>query len=701
MPISIIYNASAVNSRNNLVNANQGIDTAIKRLSSGLKIARASDDVAGLAVGTQLQSNVTVLKAAANNVQQANALLAIADGALDNIGQMLQRMLSLSSQATSAALNDASRAYLNQEFQGLKDEINRISSYTKFNGINLIDGTFGQAKEYDPTISNDIASITRSNDVSLSSLVVDKSYISKDPYAIADLRVPGFSLQLSDGAVAPTGGNIGAIAIAYGAEESTWSVVVGALTYSGKVSNELGSQQNAVLTDTAGSGESIQITNASAVNLQITDQSDANQMSNALVFAFGAATAYASGIDAATTNAGGSLTPLHLIGKPNRISDFSVINNSFQLSDGGTAPTGTIIRDFAIQYLNTTNSIWSVTMDAAGGGTITYQGSVSNTLGVGATANLVATDASGEILTLTNSHITIDMNVSNQSDANQVANALKEAFVGITYATGMDAADIANTNNKTLSDLDLLSDAPKVIDMSVVGASLEFSGTKASGTIDDFRITYSDTQSDWNVIIGGVAYNGQVDNKLRSGGTVDLVSTDGSGKVLTMKNNTARSMSLDSQVEAERLFATLNNSMKKGVAFQVGTISSDQVSVALAGNSTSILGINESVIDNVGSPTSTLSASAATLAVDKITKAIQSVLAHRAEVGAITSRFDKAFNAISTSAQNQDAARGVYLDADIAQESSNLAAEQVKMNASISVLAQANELTKSLLKLLG
>jgi flagellin len=703
MPISIIYNASAVNSRNNLVNANQGIDTAIKRLSSGMKIARASDDVAGLAVGTQLQSNVTVLKAAANNVQQANALLAIADGALDNIGQMLQRMLSLSSQATSASLNDASRAYLNQEFQGLKDEINRISEYTKFNGINLLDGTFGKAKEYDPTISNDIASITQSNDISLQSLVVDKSYISKDPYAIADLRVPGFSLQLADGAVAPAAGNLGNITIEYGAEESTWSVVINALTYQGKVSNTLESQATAVLTNTDGSGQSIVIGNYSAVNFNLKNQSDADQMGNALEYALGVGTAYATGMDAAdiANTAARSLTPLSLIGEPNRIADFSIDGNSFKLSDGGTAPTGTIIRDFDIQYLDTTNSIWSVTMDAAGGGTITYQGSVSNTLGVGATASLTATDGSGEILTLTNSHITIDMNISSQSDAKQVGDALIHAFSGITYATGMDAANIANTNNRTLSDLDLLSNAPKVIDMSVVGKSLEFSGTKVSGTVDDFRITYADVKSEWSVIIGGVEYSGQVDNKLRSGGSIDLDATDGSGKVLTMKNNTARSMSLDSQVEAERLFATLNHAMKKGVVFQVGTISSDQVSVALAGNSTSMLGIKESVIDNVGSPTSTLSASAATLAVDKITKAIQSVLAHRAEVGAITSRFDKAFNAISTSAQNQDAARGVYLDADIAQESSNLAADQVKMNASISVLAQANELTKSLLKLLG
>jgi flagellin len=704
MPISIIYNASATNARNNLVNANQGIDTSIKRLSSGLKIARASDDVAGLAVGTQLQSNVTVLKAAANNVQQANALLAIADGALDNIGQMLQRMLSLASQATSASLNEASRAYLNQEFQGLKDEINRISEFTKFNGISLLDGSFGKSKDYDVNAANDLATIAQSLDKPLSSLVIDKSYISKDPHSIANLAVPGFSFQIADGAVAPAAGNLGNITIAYGAEESTWSVVINALTYTGKVPNNFEAQQTAILTNTDGSGQSIVISNESASNFNIKDQSDADQMRNALEYALGVGTAYASGMDAAdvANTAARSLVPLNLIGKPNRIADFSVDGTSFGLSDAGgaTAVTGTIIRDFDIQYLDATNSVWSVTMDVVGG-TITYQGPVSNTLGVGATANLTATDGSGEILTLTNSHITIDMSIGSQSDANQVAEALEYAFVGIAYANGMDAANIANTNNKTLSDLDLLSNAPRVIDMSVIGSSLQFSGSDASGTIDDFRITYAETKSDWSVVIGGVQYKAEVDNKLRSTGTVLFNAADGSGKTLLITNNTARSMSIDSQVEAERLFAALNNSVKGKVVFQVGTVSNDQVLVGLAGNSTSMLGIKTSVIDDVGAPTSVLGATSATLAVTEVTKAIQTVLAHRAEVGAITSRFDKAFNAISTSAQNQDAARGVYLDADIAQESSSLAAEQVKMNASISVLAQANELTKSLLKLLG
>ena len=703
MPVSIIYNPSAVNSKNNLMSANQSIDTSIKRLSSGLKIARASDDVAGLAVGTQLQSNVIVLKAASNNVQQANALLAVADGALDNIGQMLQRMLSLASQATSASLNDASRAYLDQEYQGLKKEINRINDNTKFNGIGLIDGTFGKAKEFDATASNDIASIAQYNDKSLSSLVIDKSYISKDKYTIGDLTVPGYSMQLSDGAAAPAAGNLGNISIQYGAHDSQWSVVINALTYVGQVSNTLGAQQSVVLTNTDGSGQSVVLKNASSVDLTLKDQSDANQLSNALKYAFGTA-AYATGMDAANVanTAGRSLTPLDVIGKPNKIADLSVSGSSFQLSSGGTAPTGTIIRTFDIDYLDTTNSIWSVTMDnAAGTGTITYQGVMSNTLGVGQTANLTATDGSGEILVLTNSHITVDFNISGQADANQVAQALQYSFQGITYVTAMDAANIASTNNRSAMSLEILSDLPKVIDMSVAGASLEFSGSKVSGTIDDFRITYSDVDSDWSVIIGGVQYANKVDNKLRSGASVDLVATDGSGKILTMKNNTARSMSLDNQVEAERFFASLNNNIKKGVVFQVGTVSSDKVSFALAGNSSSMLGINETAIDNVGAPTSVLPESAATLAVSKVTKAIQSLLAHRAEVGAVTSRFDKAFNAISTSAQNQDAARSVYLDADIAEESSNLAAAQVKMNASISVLAQSNELTKSLLKLLG
>jgi len=144
----------------------------------------------------------------------------------------------------------------------------------------------------------------------------------------------------------------------------------------------------------------------------------------------------------------------------------------------------------------------------------------------------------------------------------------------------------------------------------------------------------------------------------------------------------------------------------------LGTTGSDKVNIGIMDSSSGALGIHQTRIDSVGTASveadtvstpnvAQVTGYGAAEAVDRLSKAIESVLSNRAAIGAYTSRFDKAFNAITTSLQNQDAARSVYLDADVAEESSNLAASQVKMNASISVLAQANEMNRSLLKLVS
>ena len=188
----------------------------------------------------------------------------------------------------------------------------------------------------------------------------------------------------------------------------------------------------------------------------------------------------------------------------------------------------------------------------------------------------------------------------------------------------------------------------------------------------------------------------------------------GAAATFTMTNNTAAALNLSSQVDANRLSSAINYALKGVVGFQVGTKGTDKVNVGVGEATSGSLGIKTTRIDSVGSatvegqvasggnPAVTASVGVGAVdAVERISKAIETVLANRAAVGAYTSRFDRAFNAITTSVQNQDAARGVYLDADVAEESSNLAAAQVKMNASISVLAQANEMNRSLLKLMG
>jgi flagellin len=141
MSTSINTNIAAYYSQTNLRASSSSTESSIARLSSGNKIIKASDDVAGLSVGTSLRTAVNTLKTAYANTQQASSLLQVADGGLSNVTEILQRQKSLATQATSGSLSDVERGYLNQEFKNLTNEIDRLVQNTKFNKITLLDGS--------------------------------------------------------------------------------------------------------------------------------------------------------------------------------------------------------------------------------------------------------------------------------------------------------------------------------------------------------------------------------------------------------------------------------------------------------------------------------------------------------------------------------------------------------------------------------
>lgn len=113
---------------------------SIARLSSGERIVNAADDVAAMASGTTLQTRVTSIRANLLNASQGGAMLQIADGALQEITSILQRQKTIATQASSGALTDVERGFLNQEFQALSAEIDRIEGSTSFNGTQVFGG---------------------------------------------------------------------------------------------------------------------------------------------------------------------------------------------------------------------------------------------------------------------------------------------------------------------------------------------------------------------------------------------------------------------------------------------------------------------------------------------------------------------------------------------------------------------------------
>jgi flagellin len=146
---SVVSNISASNAQANLVNTNTGLQKAITRLSSGFRINQAGDDAAGLAVANSYRSTQAVLNQGIRNANDGLSTLQIKDGALNNIGTLLDRLSTLATQSASAS-SSVDRTALNNEFTDVISEINReanVAGLTQATGFSVFvsnDGANGK-----------------------------------------------------------------------------------------------------------------------------------------------------------------------------------------------------------------------------------------------------------------------------------------------------------------------------------------------------------------------------------------------------------------------------------------------------------------------------------------------------------------------------------------------------------------------------
>jgi len=138
MGLRVNNNISSINAQRNLVNTTDRLSKSLQRLSSGLRITRAADDAAGLAISENFRAEVRSLAQASRNANDGISLLQIAEGALNETSSILIRMRELAIQSSNGTLGSTERGTLNSEFQDLNDEIDRIANVTQFNGTSVL-----------------------------------------------------------------------------------------------------------------------------------------------------------------------------------------------------------------------------------------------------------------------------------------------------------------------------------------------------------------------------------------------------------------------------------------------------------------------------------------------------------------------------------------------------------------------------------
>jgi flagellin len=168
MSLVINTNVASINSQRQLMNSGNALDRSTERLASGQRINSAKDDAAGLAISNRMTSQVRGLDQAVRNANDGVSLVQTAEGALQEVTNILQRMRELSIQSANGIYSDADRNTLNAEVQQLKLELNRIAETTSFNGQPLLDGSLGNTtlqvgSEANQTIDISIASFSTSS----------------------------------------------------------------------------------------------------------------------------------------------------------------------------------------------------------------------------------------------------------------------------------------------------------------------------------------------------------------------------------------------------------------------------------------------------------------------------------------------------------------------------------------------------------
>lgn len=140
MGLRIATNTQALTAQRNLGINREALNNSLMKLSSGFRINKAGDDAAGLAISENLKANIRSMKQATRNANDGISLVQVAEGAMNEISNILTRMRELSIQTASDTIGDTERGFVDKEIQHLKQEIDRIGRSTDYNGYKLLSG---------------------------------------------------------------------------------------------------------------------------------------------------------------------------------------------------------------------------------------------------------------------------------------------------------------------------------------------------------------------------------------------------------------------------------------------------------------------------------------------------------------------------------------------------------------------------------
>jgi len=737
--VAINANSAAVKSQQDLETANTSMQHSISRLSSGNRIATPSDDVAGLAVGTVLNTNIIVLNAVYTNTTQAASLLGLADAAVSNVNEILQRQKAIATQATSGSLDATARSFLNQEFQNLREELDRIANSTNFNNIKLLDGSLYNPSTIETKTTADAnnakgnlqiaigAGIGNGETLTITSGGISVAFTgisgAASAYPASLLQIP---TTLTDSALA----------------SAIYDRVQAIVNYSGNDTTILQARK-------LFSGLKLNINNNS-INITAVG---AGTLHNNISFALSGGTSNDMTLSSQDIAAGASasLGGTGILATDGALNAGGFSSGTQAYSDNGVDPVPTVYAQGSVSD----SIIKSIVINSQAATGINPANISNNPYFIGQISGFNVSLISDQVVDISVNiggieYIAQGVNTNYATDTIITFTANDPSFgsFDLQFAGGGGIATVRNENEASVFAARLNAALEKVDFYqkreitSYMGAGTVYpagnnvaignlSGSKfwlISDSFDDIEIqdvkitapVIGSTEALIEFVINGNTYKSgyDYDGSVRALGSTISNTSGGNGdgiisfvnqtnpnSILVMQYASTQALTMVEQADAQGLEQALKiafnigkeGGQTAGLIFQVGIGSADTINVQIGSTKQEDLYINERGIYQEDLAVNTQEN--AMQANDILDTAINKAIAIRANIGALQSRFEYAALNIESSIENQDAARSLFLDTNISVESTNFAKLYVQVQASVSVLAQANQLPQTLLKL--
>lgn len=746
----IQHNIAALNSYRQLGNNNNSVSKNLEKLSSGFRINRAGDDAAGLAISEKMRAQITGLNTAQKNAQDGISLVQTAEGALTEVHSMLNRMVELANQSSNGIYDNAvDRANMQKEITSLKDEIDRIATGTNFNGIKLLDGSL--SKQDVASASKQMMTIGGTAFASgafVKAAGASTSYEAKATAAATNLssndtNFDAYSITFTD-----KDGKNHTLNLVEGAKDAITagdpSKLAEALNGNGKLQLAMaGADQDAAL---KAFHDTFTVTSTTD-DITFTVKDPAGKGALTSVSHGSNATDPSQALAATAPVASKSSTGAKSAGYEVRLINLNVANNTFTIGgktyeivanagDATTTAGATAVLQGAGN--NTSNLINALKAD----GFSVEAGTSADTLRFTNLSQLDEKQSGAQISTGASNLVIANQDAAKQSSSLTVgvggatANKLTVNYVdadGKSQSKVLSYTGATDAGANRTAMLDALkgdSDLSALFDFAASGAGNAITITAKGTDPASGQLLGINTSDAVNTAISGLTVTpGHVDGKtlalkddtanLKDGDTITVngktyeFSADASKPV--SQGNVRIDLGIDGKASLENLskalttdgikhnfdaaagkltFADTDNTPKDGgLTLQIGDTAEDfnQLKISVSDMSTKSLGIDGiSVATQAG----------ASAAVDKIKAAINTVSSTRGTLGAVQNRLEHTINSLSVSAENMTAAESRIRDVDMASEMMDYTKNNILVQASQAMLAQANQIPQGVLQLL-